>query len=142
MAPVAAWARRWVTAVTDAAGHTSATSYDLDGLAVETTDKQGATTRVSYDPRGLVAEVRMPHDDPGGSISYRTTLYEYDQAGNRTKVITPRGVETTGVADDFVHESVYDGLNRVIEQIHPWTRPIRSSTPRTRPSTATTPSAS
>jgi len=109
-----------VTAVTDAAGHTAATSYDLDGLVVETIDKQGATTQVSYDPRGLVAEVRVPHDDAGGSISYRTTRYEYDQAGNRTKVITPRGVATTSVADDFVHQTVYDGLNRVIEQIHPY----------------------
>jgi RHS repeat-associated protein len=109
-----------VTSVTDAAGHTSSTSYDLDGLVVETTDKQGATTLVDYDPRGLLAEVRVPHEDTGGGIEYRTTRYEYDQAGNRTKVITPRGVQTTNTADDFVHQSVYDGLNRVIEQIHPY----------------------
>jgi YD repeat-containing protein len=87
---------------------------------VESTDKQAATTQVSYDPRGLVAEVRVPHNDIGSGIEYRTTRYEYDQVGNRTKVITPRGVATTNTADDFVHESVYDALNRVIEQIHPY----------------------
>jgi YD repeat-containing protein len=99
---------------------TSSTSYDLDGLVVASTDKQGATTEVDHDARGLVTEVRVPHDDSSGPIEYRTTRYEYDEAGNRTKVVTPRGVETTGEADDFVQELVYDELNRVVEQVYPY----------------------
>lgn len=37
----------------------------------------------------------------GGTISYNTTRYEYDQACNRTKTITPRGVATTDDRNDF-----------------------------------------
>lgn len=105
-----------VTSTTDAAGESASTTYDLDGLVTASTDKQGATTDVEYDPRGLVSEVRVPHDE----ATVRTTRYSYDQAGNRIRVDTPRGTETTAVADDFVHETVYDELNRVVEQVYPY----------------------
>ncbi|WP_162606077.1 DNRLRE domain-containing protein, partial [Jiangella aurantiaca] len=108
------------TSVTDAAGETRSTRYDLDGLVTEATDEEGNTTLVDYDERGLQREVRVPHDDDGaGGITYRTTRYEYDEAGNRTRVITPRGVES-GDPEAFVHETVYDALNRPIEQVFPY----------------------
>ncbi|WP_053204941.1 DNRLRE domain-containing protein [Jiangella muralis] len=108
------------TTVTDAAGETSTTAYDLDGLVTEATDQEGNTTLVEYDERGLQREVRVPHEDDGaGGITYRTTRYEYDEAGNRTRVVTPRGVES-GDPDAFVHETVYDQLNRPVEQVFPY----------------------
>ena len=37
------------------------------------------------------------------TITYRTTKYEYDEVGNQTKVITPRGVETDGRPERLRH---------------------------------------
>ena len=107
---------------TDAMGFTASVEYDLDGLVVATTDEEGNRTLVGYDPRGLLAETKAPHDTVNGTIVYHTTQYVYDQVGNRTKVISPRGVETTDDPDDFSDVTVYDELNRVKEQILPWDR--------------------
>jgi RHS repeat-associated protein len=107
---------------TDAAGHTTATDYDLDGLVVSTTDQENNTTLVDLDERGMPREVRVPHDNPGGTMAYNTTRYEYDEVGNRTRVVTPRGVATTDDPDDFAIASVYDELNRVKEQLLPFDR--------------------
>ncbi|MGW4022140.1 golvesin C-terminal-like domain-containing protein [Streptomyces sp. NPDC005009] len=107
-----------VIASTDAAGKTTERSYDKDSLVVSTTDAENNTTTVSHDERGKQTEVRAPHDgtDP---ITYRTTKYEYDQVGNTTAVITPRGVETAA-ADDFTARTEYDALNRPVKQFQPY----------------------
>jgi RHS repeat-associated protein len=105
-----------VTATTDALGETTTSTYDRDGLVTSATDQLGNTTEIALDARGNPIEVRVPHEDNGG-ISYRVTRYEYDQAGNRTKVVTPRGVATTDDVDDFTHVTVYDQLNRVNETL-------------------------
>jgi RHS repeat-associated protein len=109
-----------VLTTTDAAGHRTATDYDLDGLAESTTDQEGNVTLIDLDERGMPRQVRVPHDNPGGTIGYRTTQYEYDEAGNRTRVITPRGVATAGDPADFAYGTVYDELNRVKEQVLPF----------------------
>jgi RHS repeat-associated protein len=101
--------------VVDPLGKTTTTAYDKDGLVTATTDQLGNTTQITLDPRGMPAEVRVPHLDSGGTITYRTTRYEYDQVGNQTRVISPRGVATTDDPDDFTQVSVYDQLNRVKE---------------------------
>jgi RHS repeat-associated protein len=111
-----------VLTTTDAAGHQTATDYDLDGLVVSTTDQEGNTTLTDLDERGMPREVKVPHDNPGGTISYRTTRYEYDEVGNQTRVITPRGVATGDDPDDFAYGTVYDELNRVKEQLLPFDR--------------------
>lgn len=103
----------------DAINAYEVTTYDRDGLVVARDDKAQNKTLITLDARGMAKEVKVPHDNPGGTISYRTTQFEYDQVGNRTKVITPRGVNTPA-AGDFVHESVYDELNRVKEQLTPF----------------------
>jgi hypothetical protein len=36
-----------------------------------------------------VTEEQVPQRNDGGQIVYNITRYEYDQVGNRTKVITP-----------------------------------------------------
>lgn len=96
------------------------TDYDHDGLVKAVTDKAGNKTEITMDARGKPVEVRVPHANDAGTITYRTTRLEYDQVGNRTRVVTPRGVATTGVADDFVHQTAYDELNRVKEQLTPY----------------------
>jgi YD repeat-containing protein len=62
----------------------------------------------------------VPHTtNASGGIVFHRTRFAYDQVGNRTKVITARGVATTN-PDDFTHTTVYDELNRVKEQVFPY----------------------
>ncbi|MEV3993747.1 DNRLRE domain-containing protein, partial [Streptomyces sp. NPDC049837] len=107
-----------VTAVTDAAGKTSSTRYDKDSLAVAAKDADGNETLITYDERGLRTEVKVPHSGTS-PVTYRTTKFEYDQAGNTTRVITPRGVATAN-ADDFAIRTEYDKLNRPVKQFQPY----------------------
>jgi RHS repeat-associated protein len=106
--------------ITDAENHVTSSDYDHDGKVVATTDQEGNKTLISLDARGLVSQVQVPHASSGGTISYNTTGFEYDQVGNQTKVISPRGVATSSVADDFVQQTTYDELNRVKERILPY----------------------
>src|SRR6266536_2638790 len=108
---------------TDAVGFTASVDYDRDGLPIDTIDEEGNKTLLSYDARGMLKESKAPHDTADdGTIFYHTTQYDYDQVGNRTRVISPRGVDTTDDPDDFAQVTVYDELNRVKEQILPWDR--------------------
>ncbi|MEV0615108.1 RHS repeat-associated core domain-containing protein [Nonomuraea sp. NPDC050404] len=109
-----------VKTVKDAAGHQSATDYDRDGLPVSQTDQEGNKTITVYDKRGSAIETKAPHSETDGVIKYVTTQYAYDQVGNQTKAITPRGVETTDDRGDFLTETKYDKLNRPIEEVYPY----------------------
>ncbi|MBQ0894377.1 hypothetical protein KBX37_14940 [Micromonospora sp. U56] len=104
-----------VTKTTDALGKFSSSTYDRDGLVKATTDQLGNITEVALDARGKPTQVKVPHKNDAGTITYRLTSYEYDQVGNRTRVISPRGVATTDDANDFATVTVYDALNRVKE---------------------------
>jgi RHS repeat-associated protein len=105
---------------TDAEGNLTRTDYDRDGKVVARTDQEGNTTLIGLDARGLVSQVQVPRSSSGGTIAYNTTQYAYDQVGNQTRVVSPRGVATAGVADDFVAQTTYDELNRVKERILPF----------------------
>ncbi|MDQ1006442.1 RHS repeat-associated protein [Streptomyces sp. V4I23] len=110
-----------VVRTTDAIGKFTTARYDRDGLTVGQTDAEGNETLAVYDERGALVESRLPvGKDGSGTVSYRTTRYEYDQVGNRTKTITPRGVATTDDATDHTSETVYDELNRVKEERSPF----------------------
>ncbi|MGS2615359.1 golvesin C-terminal-like domain-containing protein [Micromonospora sp. LZ34] len=104
-----------LTRTTDALGKFTTTRYDRDGLVTATTDQVGVTTDFTLDARGATAEVRVPHKDVAGVVTYRSTRYEYDQVGNQTRMVSPRGVDTTDDPDDFATVTVYDKLNRVKE---------------------------
>ncbi|MFE7571400.1 DNRLRE domain-containing protein [Streptomyces sp. NPDC057539] len=104
-----------VTTVTDASGKTSRKSYDKDSLVISATDAESNTTTVTYDERGKQTEVKVPYE----GTAFRTTKWEYDQVGNNTKVITPRGV-ATAAADDFTSRTEYDALNRPVKQFQPY----------------------
>ncbi|MFP8941101.1 DNRLRE domain-containing protein [Streptomyces fenghuangensis] len=109
-----------VTTVTDAAGHTTSRAYDKDSLVVSTTDAENNTTTVTYDERGMTTEAKVPHTkDASGTITYRTTRYEYDEVGNRTKVITPRAV-AAGTTEAFTARTEYDALNRPVKRFQPY----------------------
>ncbi|MBQ0897318.1 hypothetical protein KBX37_30360, partial [Micromonospora sp. U56] len=107
-------AHRVVSAI-DAAGKAATDTYDKDGLVTAVVDKAGSRATIKHNARGDVIEVRVPHENSGGVVTDRVTRYEYDQVGNRTKTITPRGVATTDDADDFSTVNMYDALNRVKE---------------------------
>ncbi|MFI6726491.1 DNRLRE domain-containing protein [Streptomyces atratus] len=120
-----------VTRTTDAAGKFTSVNYDLDGRTDRSTDAEGNTSETAFDRRGLAKEVKVPYSKDGsGNITYRTTRIEYDEVGNQTKEISPRGVETTDDATDFTSETVYDELNRVKERLTPFDKDdAKNSTP-------------
>lgn len=125
-----------ITAVTDAEGNTVRNGYDRDGNLVSVTDQCGATTETTLDAAGAPVQIRAPHrlgderrfecacppgrkcELPEERIEYRITRYEYDEAGNRTKIFTPRSVAEN--KKTLAQETVYDPLNRVAEQILPY----------------------
>ncbi|MFE3455772.1 DNRLRE domain-containing protein [Nonomuraea sp. NPDC059194] len=111
-----------VTKVKDAAGFETSTRYDLDGLVVGQTDQELKETLIFRDKRGAVEETRVPHSETDGVIKYTVTQFKYDEVGNRTKVVTPRGVETTDDPTDFIAETKYDKLNRPVEEVYPFDR--------------------
>jgi RHS repeat-associated protein len=104
-----------VTTVTDANGKSTKRAYDKDSLLVSTTDAENNTTTITYDERGMQSEVKVPYE----GTTTRSTKYEYDQVGNVTKVITPRGTATAN-ADDFTVRTAYDELNRVVRKYQPY----------------------
>ncbi|MFK0243402.1 polymorphic toxin-type HINT domain-containing protein [Amycolatopsis azurea] len=103
----------------DANGNAVKTDYDRDGNVVASTDEEGQKTLITLDERAMQTEVRSPHSNDNG-LRYFTTRYEYDQVGNLTRTVNPRGVDTPAEANDFVSETVYDELNRVREEILPY----------------------
>lgn len=106
--------------VTDADGNATTTAYDADGLSVSVTNAAGHTSFVTYDERGARTESRTPWTGTGEDTRYRTTRFEYDEVGNQTRVITPRGVATTSDQDDFAVRTRFDELNRPVRQYQPY----------------------
>ncbi|MEU7036169.1 DNRLRE domain-containing protein [Streptomyces sp. NPDC046237] len=104
-----------VTTVTDAAGKATSRTYDKDSLVIETKDAENNSTYVDYDKRGKQKEIRKPYS----GTTFRKTQFEYDEVGNTTKVISPRGTETAA-ADDFTRRTEYDALNRPVKQFQPY----------------------
>lgn len=103
---------------TDPDGNLTKVDYSRDGNVISQTDAENNVTTLVYDERAGLVEARVPHKT---GIT-RTTKFVYDEVGNRTKTITPRGVDTTDDPDDFVAETVYDKLNRPVEQLTPFDR--------------------
>ncbi|MFG2332776.1 RHS repeat-associated core domain-containing protein [Streptomyces sp. NPDC048604] len=111
-------ARRAV-AVTDAAGAVQRQVHDRDGHVVRTVDALGNETHLTLDALGAPVEVRVPHRRTAdGSVEYRTTRYVYDEAGNRTKVYSPRAV--TEDKESLAEVSVFDAVGRLVERRLPY----------------------
>ncbi|MEU0880187.1 RHS repeat-associated core domain-containing protein [Lentzea sp. NPDC005914] len=105
-----------VTKVIDAAGHSTGSEYDRDGNVLAAIDQNGNRTVRVLDERAMVREVRSPH----AANVERVSRFEYDAVGNKTKTITPKGVETGDDPDDFTEQVIYDELNRVKEKLAPF----------------------
>ncbi|HEX9030339.1 MAG TPA: DNRLRE domain-containing protein, partial [Streptosporangiaceae bacterium] len=79
--------------VTDANGNFSQTTRDADGRVIQARDKNGNVTLSNYDASGQLIQQQVPVQAPGQPVSYATTQFAYDQAGNRTQVLTPLAVQ-------------------------------------------------
>ncbi|HEX6683897.1 MAG TPA: polymorphic toxin-type HINT domain-containing protein [Candidatus Limnocylindrales bacterium] len=102
-----------VTKAIDAKGEFTTSRYDRDGLMVGFTDAERNETLSIYNKRGDITDSKVPHKkDAAGNITYRTSRFDYDQVGNQTKVVTPRGFDTQNDPTDFTQTTVYDALNR------------------------------
>ena len=100
---------------TDSAGKYTTTVYDKDSLVVAATDKERNKTELLYDERAMPVEKKEPYE----GTTVRSTKFEYDQVGNRTKVITPRGVNTSNT-EDFTLRTEYDKLSRAVKEYQPY----------------------
>lgn len=89
---------------TDPRGGVTATGYDENGNVVSETTPTGSRTTFAYDLANQVTGMTMPRGNVSGATAETYTWhYEYDAAGNRTKVIDPADKETV---------TTYDNLNR------------------------------
>lgn len=86
----------YVTQLTNGLGHvTDIVLVNGRGQPTEILDPNGVTTEIAYDPRGRITEITV---DPGANEA--VTAFEYDAAGNITKVTRPNGAYLTYTYDD------------------------------------------
>ena len=106
------------TAVTDPEGRRTQTFYDANGNVVAARDALGRETTVVFDQRNLPTRVQEPFDRANAAATEDvvTTVFEYDNVGNRTRLVTPRAYDVAGGSGPFDLYSTsyqYDALNRV-----------------------------
>ncbi|XVS66395.1 RHS repeat-associated core domain-containing protein [Actinosynnema sp. CA-299493] len=93
------------TSNTDAGRNTTKSTYDEAGNKIRQENATGGVTTWTYTDDGLLATVTEPRGNVEGADRERfTTHFEYDLAGNRTKVIDPL---------DHTTVSTYDANNRL-----------------------------
>ena len=80
---------------------TTTWTYNSEGLVETRTDANGLVTSYTYTTEDLIAT--MTETPPTGGGATRVTSYEYDGAGNVTKITTP---------DNIVIDMTYDEFNR------------------------------
>jgi len=92
---------------TNPLGHvTTFTGYDLNGRPISITDPNGTVTSLSYHPRGWLTS---------RTVGGETTTYDYDNAGQLTRVTFPDSSYVQYTYDD-AHRltQIQDGLNNKI----------------------------
>ncbi len=97
-----------LTSVTDALGQvTQITSHDSHGRPLTTLDPNGVTTTLSYDARGRVLTQ---------SVAGALTDFDYDNAGNITRITLPNGAYLNYGYDNAQRiTALSDNLNNRIE---------------------------
>jgi RHS repeat-associated protein len=89
------------------------TIYDKVGNVVLSIDANGNKTEFKYDQLNRMTEEHLPNPADGSIPTGPVTKYEYDFAGNTTKV-------TSALSSlDYVTEFEYDNLNRVTRTLGP-----------------------
>lgn len=80
----------FVSTVTNALGQSmQVSSYNARGLPLSMTDQNGVVTEMVYHPRGWLLSSTVL--DPTGSGQHAVTQYQYDNAGQMTRVTLPNG---------------------------------------------------
>lgn len=85
--------------------------------------KEGVATKYEYDILGCRVKDEMPQEKKDGSVSYQTTVMEYDDAGNITakeeQVDSDRTARTEYTYDKRgnVLKNTYDYQNRLREKV-------------------------
>ncbi len=93
------------TSTTDAGRNTTKSTYDEAGNKIRQENATGGVTTWEYSDDGLLRSTTEPRGNVEGADKERfTTHFEYDLAGNRTKVIDPL---------DHTTVSAYDANNRL-----------------------------
>jgi RHS repeat-associated protein len=93
------------TGITNAGGNTSRFEYDEAGNKIRSTTATGGVTRWTYSDDGLMSSVTEPRGNAAGADPEQFTAhFEYDQAGNRTRVVDPL---------DHATVSAFDANNRL-----------------------------
>ncbi|MFD1149819.1 RHS repeat-associated core domain-containing protein [Saccharothrix hoggarensis] len=96
------------TSTTDGGRNTTKWTYDEAGNKIRQETATGGVTTWTYSDDGLLLSATEPRGNVQGADRERfTTHFEYDLAGNRTKVIDPL---------DHVTVSTYDANNRLTSE--------------------------
>jgi len=104
-----------LASVTNALGHTTRYDlYDNNGRIKQATSVVGVITRYSYDVRGRLTQILQT--PPTGQGTARTTVYDYDAAGQLKTLTTPDNIILT-YGYDAAHDlrSITDNLGNQIE---------------------------
>lgn len=114
---------------TDARGNTATFAYDSHGNLLRATDSLQNITASTYDAKGSRTTttdvagntLRYTYDENGNPTSYtnpagHTATYTYDANGNRVTETLTRTV-TAGVVVTMVTLLVYDGRNRLVQEV-------------------------
>lgn len=88
----------------------------MDGNVVSKTDQNGATTLYTIDPDGLMTQAKVPYSNSGGTTTYHTTQYVYNQDDQQSQVINPRGV-AAGRSGAFTQVTKYNADGEVAAQL-------------------------
>lgn len=100
---------------TDPEGRLTAVEYDENGNVKTSTDVAGSVTTIGYDQRDLPVKVVEPFVT-GTLPRSLTSRIEYDNVGNRKRIISPRAWDASVDKETFtqyVTTIQYDALNRV-----------------------------
>ncbi|MGE0133429.1 MAG: RHS repeat-associated core domain-containing protein [Blastocatellales bacterium] len=99
----------------DPLGHKITFEYDIVGRLKKVTDHIGRYTEFVYDDSDRLIEVKAPDTDPAtGDFRQSSTIYGYDENGNRTLATDPFGKQWRMTYDAKNRpETMTDPINRV-----------------------------
>ena len=101
------------------AGQYITREYEYDPNDNLTTRKDGTTQTwlSSYTPMDLAEEQQTPATDHVEGNAREVTQVRYDDEENPVRVVAPKGVATSGVADDFTTEYRYDSIGERVAEL-------------------------
>jgi RHS repeat-associated protein len=94
-------------------------TYDPAGNVHTQTNARGVTTTFDYDDRNRKIKETDQDPDTSDSVGPPITIWNYDDAGNLTSVIDPRGSDNTSSPDLHTTSYTYDAVHRMLSQQQP-----------------------